>query len=88
MDKIKKEKRKLIILIICFIIIFFIFWISPAYTSCIECDWASCRDCTNYRIAEKVVLIVFIISTITLTTLIIRSIIRIKTIKNKGDDKQ
>lgn len=87
MSKINKEKRNLIILIICFIIIFLLYWISPTFTSCIECDWASCRDCTNYRIAAKVVLIVFIISSILLTALIIRSIIKIKSLKNKGDDK-
>jgi len=85
--KIKKEKRKLIILIITFIIIFLLYWISPIFTSCIECDWLRCRDCTNYRIAEKVVLIVFICSSLLLTALIIRTILKIKSIKNKGDDK-
>ena len=87
MNKLKKEKRKLFILIISFIIIFLLFWISPTFTSCIECDWDSCKDCTNYHIAEKIILISFIISTIIITILGIISLKKIVKIKNKGDDK-
>ena len=87
MNEIRKEKRKLIILIISFIIIFSLFWISPTYTSCIECDWVSCRDCTNHKIAEKIVLFTFIISSIIIIILGIKCIIKIKSIK-KGDDNK
>ena len=87
MKKLKKEKRKLIILIVCFIIIFSLFWISPMFTGCIECDWASCRDCSNYRIAEKVVLVTFIISSIIIGILSLISIVKIISLK-KGDDSK
>ena len=85
MNKLKKEKRKLIVLIFCFVIIFLLFWISPMFTSCIECDWLTCRDCSNYRIAEKVVLVTFIISSIIIGILTLTSIIKIISLK-KGDD--
>jgi hypothetical protein len=76
-------KKRIIVLSICLVFIVLLFFISPTFTHCIECDWIECRDCSFYDTIQEIINIFCCISFLIIIIIMFIDIIRAMLKKKK-----